>query len=222
MDHTLHPATASLPYAVAVVLSAAPILALVLVMVTTRPTRVSVMFLVGWLGGILTVAGILVAFVDAAARPRLPETANGIVRLVLGGILAMLAVRSWQKRDEAGDAPPKWLSNIKRWSPSRALGVGYALGTLNPKNLALVASGAAAILGTSAAARQQAVAVLVFSVVASMGIAVPIAMRELGGPVMNRVLDRAARWMTANGKTISSVVLAIIAVVLVVTGVSRL
>jgi Sap, sulfolipid-1-addressing protein len=217
----LNPIMRSLPYAVAVVLSAAPILAVVLLMVTTRPARVSTMFLVGWLGGILTLAGLLVGVVDLSGRPRLSETVGGIVRIVLGGILALLALRSWQQRGEAAEGS-RLLTNIGRWSPTRAFAVGFGLGSVNPKNLALVASGATAILAASTAPRAQAVAVVVFAIVASLGVAIPIVLREMGGPAVNRVLERAAKWMTAHGKIISSAVLAIIALILVVAGLSAL
>ncbi|RYZ57169.1 MAG: hypothetical protein EOP08_17535, partial [Proteobacteria bacterium] len=96
--------TSSLPYAVAIVLSTAPILALVLVMVVTRPIRVSASFLFGWLAGVLVVAALLVGFVDLAGRPRLPNTAASLVRLALAVVVAVFAVRGWRARDTT----PKW------------------------------------------------------------------------------------------------------------------
>jgi hypothetical protein len=210
--------SSALPYAVAIVVSTAPILALVLVMVTTRPPRIATMFLLGWALGILAVAGILVGLVDLSVRPRLPDTAAAIVKALLGAVLAVMAIRAWRRRGAPGADAPAWLSGIARWSTSRAFSVGFGLGSVNPKNLALVASGATAILAAATSSREHVVAVLVFALVASTGIAAPILLRELGGPAMNRGLERASRWMTAHGKTISMAVIAIIAVVLLVAG----
>lgn len=180
------------------------------------------MFLLGWALGILTVAAVLVAFVDLSVRPRLPETAGAVVKTVLGATLAVLAVRGWRKRGVKGADTPRWVSGIARWSTTRAFSVGFGLGAVNPKNLALVATGATAILESAATLRDHALAVLVFAIVASLGIATPILLRELGGPAMNRGLERASRWMTVHGKTISAAVVAIIAVVLLVAGLGDL
>lgn len=214
----IHAIPSSLPYALAIVVSTAPILAIVLVMVTTRPARISTMFLLGWALGVLTVAGVLVGFVDLSVRPRLPETAGAIVKTILGAMLAIMAVRAWRQRGANRAAAPKWLSGIARWSASRSFSVGFGLGSVNPKNLALVASGATAILASATTSREHVIAVLVFAIVASLGIATPLLLRELGGPTMNRGLEHASRWMTVHGKTISTVVIAIIAVLLLVTG----
>src|SRR5262245_53461112 len=121
----MHAIGSSLPYAVAIALSAAPILAIVLVMVTTRPVQVPAMFLLGWATGILLIAAVLVALGDISVGPRLPATVGAIVLVVAGVAVGVLALRSWRQRSEARDVPPKWLASIPQWSESRALTVGF-------------------------------------------------------------------------------------------------
>ncbi len=209
----------ALPYALALAVSAAPILAVVLIMITTRPPKVSAMFLAGWYLGILAVATVLVAFVDLSLRPRLHPVAAAIVRIVLGCVLAVLAVRSWRNRDSAESGS---LARLSTWSATRALVVGLGLGALNPKNLAFVASGATVITAVSASVHHQVTSVVVFSLVASVGIAVPVLLRLFGGPATNRALQRAAAWMAARGALVAGVVLALLAAVLIAKGIAGL
>jgi hypothetical protein len=211
---------AALPYGVAIVLSAAPILAIVLLMVTSRPTRISLLFLLGWAAGIATVASLIVAFVDTSVPRGGPSTLGAVVKILLGVTLGVLAVRSWMRRTGAG--PPGWMSGVMGWSPSRALSTGFALGSVNPKNLALVTSGAASILEATSIPFEQAAAIAVLAAVASLGIAAPIALKAVGGQAVSGGLERAATWMKTHGKAISAIVLSIIAVVLIAKGVAGL
>jgi hypothetical protein len=211
----------SLPTAIGIVLCTSPVLAVVLLLVTTRPRRVSTLFLAGWSAGILTVAGVVVGFVDTSVRRGLPPTAAALARIALGVILALFAVRAWRRR-RSDRSPPKMLAKVASWSGRRAFTVSFALGAVNPKTFALTVSGATAILGASALAFEQAVAVLVFAAVASVGVATPIVLHAVGGPSVTRQLERAARWVRANGKLLSAGVLALLAVMLLSAGVRRL
>jgi threonine/homoserine/homoserine lactone efflux protein len=206
-----------LPTAIGIALSAAPIVAVVLMLVTTRPQFVSAMFLCGWAVGIMTVAGIVIAFVDTSTPRGLPPRVGAVIRIVLGIVLAVLAVRSLRKKT---DSPSKLTESLATWSAKRAFAVGFALGSINPKNLALTVSGATAILAASMVPFEQLLAVAVFAAVASLSIATPVVLQAVGGQRVSDALQRASQWMTRNGKTISGIVLAILAVVLMWVGVT--
>jgi threonine/homoserine/homoserine lactone efflux protein len=100
-----------------------------------------------------------------------------------------------------------------------ALGIGFVLGAVNPKNLALSAAGMSSVLDATDVPREQAAAIAIFAIVSSLSIAVPIVLGATGGPRIKASLTRTGDWMTTHGKTISVVVLAAIAVVLIVGGV---
>jgi hypothetical protein len=124
----------ALPYALAIGLSAAPILVMAVVLATTRPARVSGMFLLGWATGIAVVAGIIVGGVDMSVPMRLSPQVASAIRLVLGAIVGLLAFRSWRDRTRTEDVPPRWIASVASWSPRRALAVGFVLGSINPKH----------------------------------------------------------------------------------------
>jgi hypothetical protein len=65
------------------------------------------------------------------------------------------------------------MMSIDRFNARRSAALGFGLSAINPKNLILTASAAGAIAQTGISAGDQAVALAVFVVVGSVGVAVP-------------------------------------------------
>jgi threonine/homoserine/homoserine lactone efflux protein len=59
--------------------------------------------------------------------------------------------------------------------PGKAFAVGAFLGALNPKNIPLTIAAAASIAATGIANGDQAIALVVFAVVGTLGVAAPLA-----------------------------------------------
>lgn len=221
----------SVPFAIGVVVIAAPLLTIALVLATSAAKRVSSMFVIGWAAGIMTVLGVIVAFVDTTVPSRgISPQALALIRIGLGAILSFLAfrtaaaaVRSWHQR-RSGEAvtPPAIIRSLASWSARRSFITGFSLSSVNPKNVAPIAAGAAAMLEASQAPLEQAFAIIVFTIIASLGIAIPTVLSALGGQRINGALVRASRWMTSHAATISAIVLAVLAVVLLVKGIDGL
>lgn len=215
--------TTGLSYGLAVALAAAPLLIIAMLVATTRPPRVSASFVAGWAVGILASAALFFALADTAfASRQLSPTAAGLLRIGIGALLAVLAVRSLRTRGAEDDVPPKFIARASTWSAPRALAIGAAAGALNPKNLAIVAAGASAITGVATTPGEHALAAVALTASASIGIAAPLVLHELGGPTMKRRLNRARAWMEVNGTLISTFVLAVLAVLLIVKGFQKL
>ncbi len=221
----------SVPFAIGVVVIAAPLLTIALVLATSATKRVSAMFVIGWAAGITTVLGLIVAFVDTTVPSRgISPYALAVIRIGLGAILGFLAfrtavaaVRSWhQRRAREAATPPGMVKKLASWSARRSFITGFSLSSINPKNLAPTAAGAAAILEASKAPVEQAFAIIVFTVVASLGIAIPTVLSAFGGQRINSALVRAAGWMTRHAEPISAIVLAVLCVVLLVKGIGGL
>ena len=221
----------SVPFAIGVVVIAAPLLTIALVLATSATKRVSSMFVIGWAAGITTVLSLIVAFVDTTAPSRgISPNALAVIRIGLGAILvffafrtAAAALRSWRER-RTGEAatPPAMIRKLASWSARRSFITGFSLSSINPKNLAPTAAGAAAILEASQAAFEQAFAIIVFTIIASLGIATPTVLSAFGGQQIKSALIRATGWMTSHAETISAIVLAVLGVVLLVKGIGGL
>jgi threonine/homoserine/homoserine lactone efflux protein len=135
-----------LPLAVGVGLSPIPIVAVIVMLVTPRARVNGPAFLVGWVAG-LTLVGVVVFLASNAARANddgEPATWVDVLKLVLGLLLLVIALRQWRGRRRPGDEPeePTWTRSVDHFTPPKAAGAGVVLSAANPKNLVLVARAA--------------------------------------------------------------------------------
>jgi len=92
------------------------------------------------------------------------------------------------------------------------------LATLNPKNVVIVVAAATAIGEATPVPAQQIVALLVFTVVGSLGVAAPVVATLALGERADERLAAADTWMTRHSGTIVSIVLVVLGVVVAVNG----
>lgn len=109
----------SLPVAVGVLISPLPIVAVVLMLVSGRAKANAFAFLVGWFVAVGAVT-LLVATLAGAATPDDdgPPLWAAILKIVLGVLLLLLAVKQWRGRPRAGVEPPA-LGGWRRSTRSR-------------------------------------------------------------------------------------------------------
>lgn len=215
----------SLPVAVGVLLSPMPIVAVVLMLVSERARSNGFAFLVGWFVGILVAGGVILLLVGAATpSDEGPAEWISVVKLVLGVLVLLLAVRQLRGRPRAGEEPatPGWMVAIDTFTPAKAFGLAFLLSAVNPKNLLLIAAGAAAIAGATSVRADQLVALLVFALVASIGVATPIVIYLVMGARAAALLDRLKTWMVHNNAVIVSVLLLVIGAKMIGDGITGL
>ncbi len=90
-----------------------------------------------------------------------------------------------------------------------------ALSAANPKNLLLVVGAAAAIAQTGATAGAQAAALAIFTLITSLGTAIPVALYLALGERSRQTLDSIQDWMRQNNAAIMTVVCLVIGVKLI-------
>ena len=86
---------------------------------------------------------------------------------------------------------PKWVERADTIKAPLALGMGTVLAAARPKNVLLIVAGAAAIASAGLSGQQETVAYVVFTGIATIGVAVPVVLYfALGdrGPEATRVL----------------------------------
>jgi threonine/homoserine/homoserine lactone efflux protein len=209
-----------------VALSPVPIIAVVLMLGTPRARANGPAFIVGWIAG-LTVAGTVILLVSSGANASDdgdPATWVGVLKLVLGVLLLLVAARTWQVRPRGGTEAelPKWMETIDTFTTSKALGFGALLSGVNPKNLLLTVGAAAAIAQTGIPAGEQAVALAVFVVVGTLGPGIPVAIYFAMGERAERLLESLKAWMGAHNAAIMAVLCLVIATKLIGDGISGL
>ncbi|MBD8079563.1 GAP family protein [Cellulosimicrobium arenosum] len=216
----------SLPVALGVMISPLPIVAVVLMLSSAKGKVNAFAFLLGWfvaVGGVALVVALLAgsgADDDGAA----PAWAAWL-KIVLGVLLLLVAVRQWQGRPRAGTEPPtpRWMQAVDTFTPVKAAGLAVLLGAINPKNLLLVVSGGSTI-GAAAAGDTtvSVVAAIVFAVVASIGVALPVVVYVSTGDRAGKMLDEMKAWLVGHNAVVMAVLLLVIGAKMLGDGISLL
>jgi threonine/homoserine/homoserine lactone efflux protein len=215
-----------LTYGVGVALSPIPIIAVVLMLGTRLARSNGPAFVCGWVAGLAVVGTIvlLVAGGADAATADGPATWLSVLKLLLGALLVLLAVHQWRGRPRGSEPGqlPRWMRSIDRFGPARSVAVGAALSAVNPKNLLLTVGAATAIAQVGAGAGSEAVAMVVFVLVATLGPGIPVAIYLAMGARAERVLGEMKAWMAANNTAIMAVLCLVIGAKLLGEGISGL
>jgi hypothetical protein len=146
------------------------------------------------------------------------------VKIALGVLLLLVAVREFRGRPRGGEEPqmPKWMATIDKTTPAAALGLAAVLSGANPKNLLLAVGGAAAIAGTGISGGQQAIAYLVFALIGTLGVGIPVVIYFVMGERSEKLLGELKDWMSAHNAVIMAVLCLVIAAKLIGDGLSSL
>ena len=218
-----------IPLGIAVAFSPLPIIAVVLILATPAGRVNALAFAAGGLAAVTVVTAVAAVVLGAAGADEGsgddPGSWVSIGRIVLGAVLLRFAAGKWRARPRAGDpAPdlPAWMRTVEALTPVRAAGMGVLLCGVNPKNLILIVAAAAAIAAGGGSTADQAAALALFTGLAMLGVLMPIAASVLLGERAEGVLDGLRAWMVRQSATIVAVIAALIALKLILDGVSGL
>jgi threonine/homoserine/homoserine lactone efflux protein len=208
-----------LPAAVGVAISPMPIVAVVLMLVTPRGRTNGVAFLLGWLVGISLVGTIVLLVADGVDATEGSEPATWVswLGLVLGVLLLAGAIKQWRSRprDDEEAPSPRWMQALDGFTPAKSAGVGILLSAANPKNLLLIVAGTTAIAATGISSGEEAIALLIFVVIASLGVGTPVVLSLALGERSRVMLDQTKTWMSHNNAAIMSVLFLVFAAKLI-------
>ena len=215
-----------LPLGVGVALSPIPIIAVVLMLVSRRARLNGPLFILGWLVGLSVVGIVMLGIAGPSNANDHGEPARWVamLKVVLGALLVLVAVRQWRALLHDGDEPsmPAWMGAIDAFSPAKALGAGAVLSGLNPKNLLLAVGAAAAIAQTGISGAEQAGAYAMFALIGTVGVAVPVVIYFALGDRAPPVLDRLKGWMVRHNAAIMATLCLVIGAKLVGDGIAGL
>ncbi|KJQ53195.1 GAP family protein [Microbacterium sp. SA39] len=211
-----------LPLALGIAISPIPIIAGILMLMSPRARSTGVGFLLGWLLGIAVVATVF-TLLSSVLPDESDDTAKpilGVVQLVLGALLLLLALKQWRGRPRDGATPamPKWMQQIDGMSFVAALGLGLLLSGPNPKNLLLGASAGMTLGAAGLAAGEVALLIGVFTVLAGSTVLVPVVGFLFAAEKLRAPLDRLRDWLQAENAVIMTVLLLVLGVVVIGKG----
>jgi len=215
-----------LPFALGAALSPIPIIAIILILLSTRAGANGVSFLVGWAVG-MTGASIVLFAVSTSigsGTNGAPSTSSSVIKLVAGVGLLLLARRSIRKRPKPGETAelPKWLASMDTLAPAKAAALGVLLSALNPKNLLMIAGAMVALSQYHLPDGDIVIAIAVFVLLAVSTVAAPVLIFAVAGNKAQHRLDTTKIWLSQNNATVMAVLLVVIGVVLIGKGIGGL
>src|SRR6266496_416263 len=96
-----------LPFAIGVAISPVPIIAVILMLFSSKSRVNGPMFLLGWIVGLAIVSGVVYAVADASDTSTDSSASDTVswLKIVLGVLLLLAALRSWRSRPALGVEP---------------------------------------------------------------------------------------------------------------------
>ena len=206
--------------AVGIAASPFPIIPAILLLFTERPRAASFAFLGTWLASIAVLVTAFALLSDAVAGGE-PPTWLAWVRIVAGGALVALGVRTWAGRS-AQPEMPGWMRTLQDATPRSASVLAIVLSAANPKVLLLAAAAGIDVGSAGWPAQQQAAAIAAFALVASASVAAPVLAYAVAGDRVLGPLSQAKDWLVRNNAGVMAVVFVVLGLLLGRNGVAGL
>ena len=211
-----------LPLALGVAISPIPIIAAILMLLSPKAKGTSVGFLVGWVLGIIVAVTVfsLLSSIIPEQDPDASKPVSGVIKLVLGALLLLLAGRQWRSRPKAGEEPalPKWMAAIDEMNAGRGLLLGFVLAAVNPKNLLLGAAAGVSIGTGGLTVGEATIVIAVFTLIAASSVAIPVISYLVASARMAGPLEALRGWLVHNNATVMAVLLLVIGVAVIGKG----
>ncbi|MFD4266099.1 GAP family protein [Rhodococcus sp. NPDC058481] len=212
-----------LPLALGVAISPIPIIAAILMLLTPKAGSTATSFTVGWILGIAVAYAVIVAIAGAVGLETDTDgnAVTATIKIILGVALLGLAVKQWKGRPAPDAEPtmPAWLAAIDKVTPGKALGLGFALSAVNPKNLLMIVGAAVAVANLGVSGATITVAGIVFTVIAASTVAGPVIAYFVAREKATAWLNELKTWLTANNATVMATLLLVIGVVMIGKGI---
>ena len=213
-----------LPIAVAAALSTVPISITILVLLSPGRKKVALPFLIGI---VLGAAAVLALATVAAqllpdSRPRQPQTAIGVLEILIGAALVLLGARAILRRDQHGNGQlSKWVQAAGSFGAASSFGIGLAL-NLRPKGLLLSAAAGLTIHSAALAPDDSLLLIVAYTAIATSTVIAPILATLVSPDRMEPRLLSARDWIAANGPVVTAVIMIVIGAVVLGAGIGNL
>ncbi len=216
-----------LPYALGIAVSPVPIITAILTLFSQRPRLNGASFLLGWAMGIAlpAIVVMMLAINKGIEDDGPPSRVASIVRIVVGAILIMIAIRNWIQRHKPDDesSKPLLMRLVDVITPWKAWLVGFLFADVtNPKNMALTITGCMEISSSGGSLPETSLLLTIFVLIASVGVASPVILYLLGGEASRNTIGAWRQWLMLHKKTIMALLFFIFGLSITLKGVTGL
>lgn len=158
-------------------IAAAPwaIISLMILLMTPRAVSNAYAFLMGWFLGLILIGIVILNSPGLMDDSGEPSRIMGWVRLSMGIVFLITSLFFFKRipRRKDQQTMPKWIERIDTFGFYHAAGIGLFMSTLNLKNSSMVVVGAAFIGRQGLNTSQELNTLLLFCVIASVGVLIP-------------------------------------------------
>jgi threonine/homoserine/homoserine lactone efflux protein len=151
--------------------------------------------------------------------------ANGISFVagwLIGLLFLFLAWKQWTGRPQGDEEPamPPWMGSINDFTAGKSFGVAFLLAAVNPKNLGLTVAAATVITTAGLETGEEIVVLVVFVLLASLTVAVPVIWYLIAGSSAEEKLNAMKDWLIGNNNTVMAVLFAVLGAKVLGDGIS--
>ena len=199
----------SLPLALGIAAAPWAIIALMILLLTPRAIANAYAFMFGWYMGLLIVGIIILSSPALMTDSGEPSRTMGWIRLGMAAvflIFSLLLIRKIPRNKEQRNIPG-WIEKVDAFGFSQAAITGFLLSTLNFKNSSMVVVGAAFIARQGLGLGQEILTLLLFCLIASIGILIPFVIFLLFRSKAERIFGHIKIWILKNRVLILLVIL---------------
>ncbi|MFV0388554.1 MAG: GAP family protein [Pyrinomonadaceae bacterium] len=205
----MNPISDLLPSALGIVASPMPLIAMLVLCIIGVARTSGTFFLLGWFLGAFASIALAVVFNtgDSGSTQNAPSTAQIVMKFVVAFLLLYLAFNNWRTRPKPDDkiSAPGWVDKLSKASVLPVFGIGMFLCVLNVKNLPLLLSAALTVSDASKSVVQGLIYDLIFSLMASFGLALPWVITIFGGKNVKKSLESTRDWLFRYNNVIMAV-----------------
>lgn len=188
-----------LPILLAISISPARTLALILLLHTPKQAATATAYVLGMIGAMMgqgLLLGLLMSLIGLTVENRGGDlkTVIAILFIVAGTILLTGALKFWAHEDD-DKAPPAWLEKIEQMTPAQGfkLGIGWLI--VSPKQWVMVLTAVAVIFAAYLPPLASAVNFLVFTLLAQIVYVLILGLHLLMPQRSEAILDRLFGWV---------------------------
>jgi len=209
-----------LPLALAAALSSVPISATIFILLSEGRTRSGLAFLAGTVIGTFVAITLVTAVGQALpGRPRRHAELVGQLEVALGIAMVLLGVFTLFRGSAASGHGSRWLNGVGSLGVLPVFGIGLAL-NLRPKAILLVAAAGLGISRAQLSLEEDALLVVVYTVVATCTVVIPIVLTILRPHMMEPRLLAAKEWIAAHSTGVSATLMILIGAFVIYLGIS--
>jgi Sap, sulfolipid-1-addressing protein len=193
------------------------VLAGVMLVASKGGVRKEFAYVTGWVGALLVVAALTVAFFPAVPTTSATSTTVAAITVTAGLVLGGWLLVRWRRPGDGGAKQPAWMARLDTMGPAPALVLGGFL-----PNYVLVVAAVGDMVTAGLSQGSLVLVALAFVVLASAGVAAPLGVLVVRRSQAHQVYDGWRVWLVANSRAVLFIVGAVLSVALVAKGLSGL